>query len=157
MIDIQIIKVQDDTQVSLDPTRSFGLALNKALSKIKMVHWYVMCYNAHKIIGKLYEDLSDLVDKLQEEIIGTSRNQNIIFPQISCNLFELEDITQYQTQDKDIMSCYYDTTQKIQNMISSQEFDNYINSVSSGLNNTKEEILSAINKTNYLLSLIPKI
>lgn len=157
-MDIQIVKIQDTSvSCSLDSTRNFGLVLNKALTKIKMVHWYVMCYNAHKIIGDLYGDLSELIDTLQEEIIGTSRAQSVPFPQIATTLFEIDGITQYQSQDKDIMVCYYDTTQKLTNMLCSQEFNNYLNSVHSGLNNIKEEILSAINKANYLLSLIPKI
>ena len=157
-MDIQIINVQtNNVTCSLDSTRAFGLALNKALTKIKMIHWYVMCYNAHKIIGNLYESLADLIDKLQEEIIGTSRIQNIQFPQISSALFEIDDISHYQTEDKDIMNCYYDTTQKLTNTVNSQEFNNYLNSVSSGLNNTKEEIITSINKANYLLSLIPKV
>jgi DNA-binding ferritin-like protein len=156
-MDIQIIKVQDNNVgCSLDTTRTFGLALNKALTKIKMIHWYVMHYNTHKIIGNLYEDLTDLVDKLQEEIIGTSRNQNKMFPQINANLFEMENIAEYQTENQDIMACYYDTVQKLTNMLSSQEFNNYISSVISGLNNTKEDMLSTINKANYLLSLTLK-
>lgn len=157
-MEIQVIKMQETpVQCSLDSTRTFGLILNKALTKLKMIHWYVMCYNTHKIIGNLYEDLTDLIDTLQEEIIGTSRNQNKQFPQINPGLFETDDISHYQTTDRDIMECYYDTTKKLVDMFSNQEFNNYVASVSSGLNNTKEEIISRVNKANYLLSLIPKI
>lgn len=155
-MEIQIVKIQSNTECTLDSTRLFGLALNKALVKLKMIHWYVLDYNAHRIIGDLYESLSDLIDKLQEEIIGTVRVQNKTFPQINCNLFVLDEINQYKPQDSDMVATYYETVNNLSNLLCSQEFVNYINSGSMGLNNTKDEILTSINKANYLLSLCAK-
>ena len=37
----------------------------------------------HKILGELYDSLSELFDKLQEEIIGTCKLQSKPFPQMA--------------------------------------------------------------------------
>jgi DNA-binding ferritin-like protein len=155
-MEIQIVKIQSNTECALDSTRLFGLALNKALIKIKMIHWYVLDYNVHRIIGKLYEELNNLIDQLQEEIIGSVRILNKVFPQINCNLFVIDEINEYTPRDSDMISIYYDTVNNLSNVLCSQEFVNYANSGTIGLNNTKDEILTAINKTNYLLSLCTK-
>jgi hypothetical protein len=52
------------------------------------------------------------------------------------------------------MKSYYTTVQIIVSVLSSLEFESYINSVVSGINNTKEEIISSINKANYLLEMV---
>ena len=70
-MEIEIITTQTTTS-NVDPTREFGLCLMKAESIIHMVHWYVLNYDAHKILGSLYEDLDELFDSLQEEIIAVS-------------------------------------------------------------------------------------
>jgi DNA-binding ferritin-like protein len=140
-------------QSSLDPTRVFGIVLNKATSTIKMLHWYVLDPNAHKILGNLYDDLTDLFDKLQEEIIGTSREYNVIFPLFDISAIQLEHIEMYQNNQV-IIDYYYGVVNTIKDMLTSLEFNNYITSVKSGITNTKEDIITRINKANYLLSMI---
>lgn len=150
-IDISIIA--NPVESTLDSSRNFGIFLNKSLSIIKMTHWYTENYNAHKILGKVYEDLSELFDKLQEEIIGTIKQQQKPFPQISYNL-DFENINSYKAFDNVNMKSYYTATQTIFAVLNSQEFVAYINSVTSGINNIKEEIFSTLNKANYLLDMI---
>jgi DNA-binding ferritin-like protein len=140
-------------QSTLDPTRVFGIILNKATSTIKMLHWYVVDPNAHEILGELYNDLTDLFDKLQEEVIGTSMEYSIVFPSFNINGIQLEHIEMYQNNQV-IIDYYYNLANLIKDMLTSLEFNNYVTSVKSGINNTKEDILSRINKTNYLLSMI---
>ena len=137
----------------LDPTRNFGIILNKSLSIIKMLHWYASNYNVHKILNNLYDDLSDSFDKLQEEIIGTSAEYNVIFPSFSSILFQLDNIDAYKG-DSYSMDYYYQNVNNIKDMLTSFEFNNYISNVKSGLANTREDIISTINKANYLLSMV---
>jgi hypothetical protein len=118
-----------------------------------MEHWYTENYNTHKILGKLYDSLSELFDKLQEEIIGTCKLQSKPFPQMA-NQINFEDIHSYVSSCGNDMKTYYEVCSAICSALTSQEFQLYSDSVMSGLNNTKEEILSAFNKTNYLLSLV---
>jgi hypothetical protein len=138
---------------SLDPTRVFGIILSKALSNIRMMHWFVLDHNAHEILGDLYSDLSDLFDKLEEEIIGTSKEYDVIFPLHDVNCIKIDQIQVYQN-NQSIIDCYFDVVNTIKNLLTSLEFNNYTNNVKSGIGNTKEEIISRINKSNYLLSMI---
>lgn len=150
-IDISIIT--NPVESTLDSSRNFGIFLNKSLSIIKMTHWYTENYNTHKILGKVYEDLSELFDDLQEEIIGTIKQQQKQFPQISYTL-DFENINNYRAFDDINMKSYYTATQTIFAVLNSQEFTAYINSVTSGINNIKEEIFSTLNKANYLLDMV---
>ena len=138
---------------NLDPTRQFGIILNKSLSIIKMLHWYASNYNVHKILNNLYDDLSDLFDKLQEEVIGTCSEYNALFPVFNANLFEIENIEEYRGNEHS-MECYYDTVNKIKQILTSLEFNTYVSSVKSGINNTRDDIITEINKANYLLSMV---
>jgi hypothetical protein len=42
----------------------------------------------------------------------------------------------------------------LRRILSSIEFKEYVENVDSGLNNTAEEIITALNKANYLISMI---
>lgn len=149
-----VINVCDShIESSLDSTRTFGISLNKVLTTIKMAHWYTEDYNAHKILGNLYESLSDLFDGLQEEIIGTAKQQNKPFPQISFEL-DSDNIQNYIPINGVNMETYYKSVQTLFYVLESPEFKAYVESVSSGINNVKEEILTAVNKANYLLGLL---
>jgi len=150
---ISIVVNTTNIENSLDSTRSFGLSLNKTLTIIKMVHWYTQNYNAHKILGDLYESLSDLFDKLQEEIIGTCQQQNKPFPQIFIDL-DSDNIQNYIPENQKNMESYYKVNQTICAALKSPEFNSFLESVTSGINNTKEEILSQFNKANYLLNMV---
>jgi hypothetical protein len=149
-MEIQIIK----TTTQINNTINIGIILNKTLSNIKMLHWYTGCYNMHLIFGELYDTLSDLFDKLQEEIIGTSRKTGIEFPDLNINLGEPDPIV--YTDDEYILQEYYVIDNKIKDFFSSLEFKTYVNSVKSGIDNTKDEINTALNKATYLLHLIKK-
>ena len=153
-MEIEIITTQNSIENSLDPTREFGLFLTKCLSFIKMTHWYTSNYNAHKILGSLYDDLSNLFDELQEEIIGTSKTRNVIFPKFSFNIQHIEDLSLFNDEDSSILSTYYNVSNEIMNTLTSLEFNTYLTKVKSGVKNTVDAILTRINKTNYLLSIL---
>jgi hypothetical protein len=152
-MEIEIIKTSA-TLNRLSTTKDFGIILNQITSVIKMSHWYAKNYNSHIILGDLYDDLTELFDKLQEEIIGTvNSNDGVLFPMF--NGVNIEVNPELFNNDDNTNVIYYNTVEIIQNILSSIEFKNYISSVKSGISNTVEDILSRINKTNYLLSLEP--
>jgi predicted PurR-regulated permease PerM len=154
-MEIEIITTQTTTS-NVDPTREFGLCLLKTESIIHMVHWYVLNYDAHKILGNLYEDLDDLFDKLQEEIIGCSRSNTALFPTFNHSIFDnyLNNINNFSDQNGNIINIYFETYKEISSILTSIELNNYITQVKSGMHNTIEEILSRFNSANYLLGLV---
>ena len=151
-MEIEIIRIPSQ-QDALDETRKFGIILNKAASKIKMLHWYAENHNVHVILGDLYEDLVDLFDKLQEEIIGTCKQYNVNFPSFNQTLIQLDDI-ESSKGNENIINHYHAVDNEIKNILTSLEFNNFITSVKSGLNNTKEDIITRFNKSSYLLSMV---
>jgi DNA-binding ferritin-like protein len=148
------IKIVSYNQGSdLETTKYFAILLSKALSIIHLVHWYVPNFQAHEVIGNLYETLDGHFDKLQEEIIGTSMIQNVNFPTFNTGL-ELDNIEQFKGTTKDIIVSYNKISKITQEILTSLEFNNYISSVKSGINNTKEDIITNFNKTSYLLTMV---
>ena len=141
---------------NLQPVRQLGILLSKVLSTIHMVHWFVEDYNAHKILGDLYETLDPMFDSLLEEVLGTSKSQGVLFPAYSPDCYDLNDTEQFDPQITEILDTYYKCTVKFIAIIKSVEFNNYLEQVDSGINNTREDIISAINKANYLLGLLPQ-
>ena len=154
-MEIKIISTQTITN-SLDSTREFGSFLLKANAIIHMIHWYVLNYNSHKILGNLYEDLDELFDTLQEEIIGTTRNDGISFPKINFQipLLELDDVSRFVDNNDEILNIYFEVYKEVTSVITSIEFNNFVTQVKSGIHNTVDEIVSRFNKANYLLSLV---
>lgn len=146
-MEIEIIKYKENK----DFTINFAKILNSTLQNIKLLHWYSPDINIHNIFDELYSSLNKKFDRLQEEIIETSKNQNITFP-----IFDFENFNiniEYITE-KDIKNIFNTIISKFLNLLNSIEFNNYIKTVNSGLLNTKDEILSSINKSKYLISMV---
>lgn len=139
-------------KVDLSNSKYFALILLKTLSSLKMLHWYTNNFNYHNIIGDLYESLDNLFDKLQEEIIGT--NSNICFPAFSPDSINPEEILNLEQDLNSFIDQFNKITTILKAYLNSPEFYNYVSVVPSGLNNVKEEILSAINKASYLINMI---
>jgi DNA-binding ferritin-like protein len=143
----------DSVQSTLDPVRQLGLIFLKSVSFVHMLHWYVLDHNIHKILGDLYEDLDELFDKLEEEIIGCTRYNTAAFPFFNSSI-NLDDISQYSGDPQNIINLYFSLYNEITSILTSLEFKNYINQVKSGIPNTIDDIVSRLNKANYLLSLV---
>lgn len=154
-MNIEIIKTNQNQTIesSLDSIRNFGVILNKTSSIIKMMHWFVCDYNLHQILGNLYLDLNELFDTLEEEIIGTSKKYGTVFPSFNISINQLEHIEMYNGNEN-IINNFYSVTDNIKNILNSLEFNDYVTKVKSGINNTKEEIISSINKSCYLISML---
>ena len=154
-MEIKIITTQASTN-SLDTTREFGSFLLKTLSSIKMIHWCVLNHPVHVILGDLYDDLDTLFDSLQEEIIGTVRQNNLIFPKIisQSQCLDINDISQFRDDADRIIDTYFSVYKDISAILTSLELNTFITQSKNGINNKIEEVLSAFNKANYLISTV---
>lgn len=147
---INIIKVGE-----VDNTKVFASILNRFLSSIKMAHWYTCNYNIHEIFGSLYDDLNGLFDPLQEEIIGTSSKSDLFnqFPVLDKECIKDEEYLNYQN-DSSIIDHYMTNQKTLKDILDSFEFKSYAENSRSGIMNIKDEIVSRLNKTNYLLNMV---
>lgn len=147
---INVIKISET-----DNTKIFASILNRFLSSIKMMHWYTCNYNVHEIFGSLYNDLSDLFDPLQEEIIGTSNKNSLFdqFPVLDKECIKDEEYLNYQN-DSSIINHYLSNQKTLKDILDSFEFKSYAEASRSGIMNIKDEIISRLNKTNYLLNMV---
>jgi hypothetical protein len=146
-MEIEIIKVQ-----SSNNTMQFACYLNNFLSNVKLLHWYTLNINLHEILGDTYSTLSDLFDKLQEEIIGVSNVEkvNVPFNQNNLNLFDESVLC----NDETIAKNFIVMVSGFKGILTSQDFKNYTSSIKSGINNTAEEVISNLNKSLYLIEMI---
>lgn len=149
-MEIEIIRISPKNN-----TIDFAVFLNNFLNKVKILHWYTSNFDLHKILNEVYDNLNENFDKLQEEIIGTSNMYESKFPIFDFKSTQiLIDDYSFLNSDRDIVSFYKKITLEFKNILNSIEFNNYISSVQSGINNTKEDIMSEINKSLYLISMI---
>jgi hypothetical protein len=139
---------------TLDGTRKFGLFLNKILAGIKMFHWYSLNYNFHTVTDDLHKGLSKLVDTLIEELIEVVRSQNIPFELNLPEIQNFENCQTYQPELQSFSSKYNEISYALLQVLNSPEFTDFTQKSISGINNVKEEIVSLLNKTSYLLNQI---
>lgn len=99
---------------------------------LRLIHWNTTSYAEHKAIGKLYDQLADLTDTLAETYMGIYGR----FGNIPCAHNELPDAVAYVR----------DMGDGIQAMRAELPNDTQ-------LQNIVDEIASAVDTTNYLLTL----
>jgi hypothetical protein len=138
---------------NLDGTKSFGIFLVNILSLIRLMHWYTDNLHIHKILDKLYNDLSDDFDSLQEEIIGVIKEQYSCF-NVSTPCIDLNSCVLYNSSPEEYLNEIYSMIDLITNVMSDLDLRTFIDSNKSGLNNTKESIITSCNKTKYLLGMV---
>lgn len=149
-MEIEIIKITPKAEAI-----QIAEYLTNFLSKVKILHWYTLNYDLHKILNDTYDNLSEHFDSLQEEIIGTSRINSHSFPNLDLsNSKTLSSDYCFLSSDKSIVEFYNILTKEIKDILCGNEFNSYISNTHTGINNIKEEILSEINKSLYLMSMI---
>jgi DNA-binding ferritin-like protein len=149
-MEIEIIKITPKAEAI-----QIAEYLTNFLSKVKMLHWYTLNYDLHKILNDVYDNLNIHFDSLQEEIIGTSRINSYSFPNLDLsNSKTLSSDYCFLSSDKTIIEFYNNLTKEIKSILCGNEFNSYISNNYTGINNIKEEILSEINKSLYLISMI---
>ena len=102
--------------------------------ELRLIHWNTTSYAEHKAIGKLYDELADLTDQLAEVYMG-------IYGRVGAIPCELVTDTV-----PDAASYVGDMAQFVEAIRTEMPNDTQ-------LQNLLDEIASAIDKTNYLLTL----
>ena len=159
-MEIEITKISANLDtVDLRPTINFANLLNNILSNVRMCHWYTTNFNIHNITGDLYNSLNLLIDQLQEEIIGSVKSANILFPLFNTsegvsNFSDGEDcgcdISEYGDVGRVI---FY--IKLLSTILTSLPFQHYIEDCGpNGIKNTVDGIISQINKFLYLNDMI---
>jgi DNA-binding ferritin-like protein len=153
-MNVSIISQQVTITRTLDGTRNLGLFLNDLVAVIKMLHWYTNDYNFHKITDKLYKNLADLIDSLMEELIQITRQENL---NLNLNLPDLQTFKKcdyYNTENENFVDKITNVLFILSETLNCVEIQEVFKNPKSGLQNTKDEILTQINQTLYLLNQI---
>jgi hypothetical protein len=108
-------------------------------NQFRFMHWQTQTYAKHKAYGKIYEDLTDLIDGFVESCMGKHGR-----PEYLGGLtLEFEDLSEISLQQ------FVDDT--VDFLIS---FDQLFDEVTdSDLLNVRDEMLQLINKGKYLFTL----
>ena len=108
-------------------------------NQFRFMHWQTQSYAKHKAYGKIYEDLTDLIDGFVESCMGKHGR-----PEYLGGLtLEFEDLSEISLQQ------FVDDT--VDFLIS---FDQLFDEVTdSDLLNVRDEMLQLINKGKYLFTL----
>lgn len=105
--------------------------------QIRIFHWQTKSFAEHKALGKLYESLSDLIDQFVEVYFGKygRRNEPLEF-----SLENYEEGMSVRIIDEAIGFL----TNEVPITLQAQDTD---------LLNIRDEMLSSLNRTKYLLTL----
>lgn len=108
-------------------------------NQIKIHHWQTNSYAEHQALGKLYDTFNDLIDTFVETYMGKygriSREKGFVF-----TAENYSDLSTLKILDEQAIYLIKDLPQ----MLKTTDTD---------LLNIRDEMLGAINKTKYLLSL----
>lgn len=107
------------------------------LNQLKFYHWGTDSFAKHEALGKAYDSLNALIDEFVEVLIG----------KYGKNLSKIN-ITVRTESDLDIDSALNDISEYLSN-----ELSNNLNEKDTDLINLKDEMLSIVNRTKYLLTL----
>ena len=157
-MEIEITKISANLDtVDLRPIINFANLLNNILTNVRMCHWYTTNFNVHNITGDLYNSLNLLADQLQEEIIGSVKSSNILFP-----LFNTSEGVSDFSDEEDCNIKEHGEVERVifyikllTTILTSLPFQHYIEDCGpNGIKNTVDEIISQINKFLYLNDMI---
>lgn len=108
-------------------------------SQLKVLHWQTQSYAEHKALGKAYEDLDALVDNFVEVFAGSDRSI-LDIGSTSMSIYSIDSIKPMDFMDS------------VEKFISGSLSES-IPEEKTDLHNIKDEMLSVVNKTKYLLNL----
>lgn len=113
--------------------------LVKVQTQFKFLHWQTKSYSEHITFGKLYDDLSDLIDELVEVWMG-KKGRPEFDPEFTISIKDIEYVNYTELMDDflEFLVSFVDSLDP--------EYD-------SDLINLRDEIMALINKGKYLLTL----
>jgi len=116
------------------------------LNQIKIYHWQTLLHPRHKATDELYQNLSELIDKFIEVLMGRliieNNNENYRI-KINNNQMKLKDMN--DNQGLSLMN-------NIKSYLESIELNLFLKN-DTELLNIRDEMLGEINKTIYLFTL----
>jgi DNA-binding ferritin-like protein len=107
-------------------------------NQIKVYHWQTESFAEHEAFGKTYNTLDGLIDEFIEVYMG--KNSRIK----SKNKFTIT-LSNYDGDSKDMIKAFVD--------VLNEDLLKDISESDTDLINLRDEMLSALNKLNYLLTL----
>ncbi len=112
--------------------------LQELFNQVKYFHWQTKSFAQHEALGKVFEDLEDLIDEFVEVAMGkygrpSTKNQNF-------EMFDYDDIdiTDWASGVVDLLISYNDILDENED---------------SDLLNIRDEMMATLNKLKYLLTL----
>jgi len=108
-------------------------------NQIKVLHWQTTSYAAHKALGKAYDQLDDLMDQFVEVYAGGDRGI-LKVDSLSTKCHGIEAVKPMD---------FIDSVEKF----ISGKLSESIPEERTDLHNIKDEMLSVVNHTRYLLNL----
>jgi len=123
------------------------LTLLTIINQIKLYHWQTFSLPRHKATDELYSDLSDLIDKFIEVLMGRLiiENNN---PQYRILLGNNNKIRLNEYTDANALQLL----QNIKKYLESVEINEILQN-NTELANIRDEMLAVVNKDGYLFSL----
>lgn len=123
---------QEGEEMNHEPIKKLLAMLMCGQVCLRLIHWNTASYAEHKAIGKLYDQLADLTDTLAEAYMGIYGR----FGNIPCQHTDLPTAVAYVA----------DMAEMIESLRDQLPNDTQ-------LQNIVDEIASAVDSTNYLLTL----
>ena len=106
-------------------------------SQLRILHWQTSSYAEHKALGKAYAGLDGLIDSFVESYMGKHGKK---FDGITLTIFNYSDASPTSVMD-------HASSHLI------KELPTYIDKTDTELLNIRDEMLSVIDRTKYLLTL----
>ena len=123
-------------------TKSFNIIhfLLHLLNVVKLYHWKTLSYPTHKATDELYDELNGLIDNFAEVLLGKN-NRSIL---------NIKPINAEAQSNPQLIKYVEDCKKKLNNLTS---LSSVVNESDTDLLNIRDEILAALNKFTYLLTL----
>jgi len=114
------------------------------LDQIKLYHWQTLSYPRHKATDELHEELSGLVDKFVEVLHGRLNNDNKYRIMLEENTFiQIKNMNDKKGSE---------LLKNIKKYLEGDDLKNVMNNYTD-LITIRDEMLTAVNKSNYLFTL----
>ena len=144
MVKSKTVKRKSSTKRSSKQSKSFNVIhfLLHLLNVVKLHHWKTSSYPTHKATDELYGELNALIDNFVEVLLGKSG--------VSRSILTIKPINAEIQTNSQLIKYIEKCKQTLQKLTT---LSNVISESDNDLLNIKDEILAALNKFTYLLTL----
>jgi hypothetical protein len=122
-----------------EPLAKLALSLLAIRDQAHMFHWQTQSYEQHMAFGEFYEDFADKMDELMENIMGKSERPAFVSGTITLAGYSDSEVIEFINTAKNVFDLQLPTVVPTEG--------------NSEIYNLVEEVLSMLNKLQYLLSL----